>query len=261
MKSLQKVLDIIDTIAELGSAGIRELSSITGYPPATIHRIASTLIKRRYLTQDPVTKTYALSLRFLELGTRVREGFNLASIARPHLERLMAKTKENANLAVRDGDEVVYLDHVRGNHMLQLFTRLGARVPLYTTGVGKMFLSQWSESELSEYFERVDLKPHTPNTLVDKDMLLKELSQVRYRGFAVDNEEMEEGVRCVAALVYDHNQRPAAAVSISGASVRITPDKIAALGEEVKGCALAISRALGFHLPAEEQRKEVGHHA
>jgi len=150
MKSLLKAIDIIDAVARTDSAGIRELSSMTGFPPSTIHRIVTTLMDRHYLRQDPFTKRYSLSYRFLELGSQVQHQFNLISIARPHLERLMAEAKETVNLAVQDGDSVVYLDCVQSNYsMLQLFTKPGARVPLYATAVGKMFLSRMPESELT----------------------------------------------------------------------------------------------------------------
>ncbi len=96
MKSLHKTLDIIEVVAERGAVGIRELSSITGFPPTTIHRITSTLVKRQYLNQDPITKTYALSLRFLELGARVEEQFDIAAIAGPYLQRLRTETEESA---------------------------------------------------------------------------------------------------------------------------------------------------------------------
>lgn len=258
MKSLNKALDIIDIIAERGKLGIRELSSITGFPVGTTHRIVSTLAKRRLLTQDPSTKGYSLSLRFLELGTRVQQGCNLTSIARPHLERLMAETGESANMAVLDGHEAVYVDNVRSNHILQLFTRLGARVPLYATGVGKMFLSVFSEKELRDYMRRIKMTARTARTITSKGLLEAEISAIRKRGYAVDNEEMEEGVRCVACLVFDHTGRPAASVSLSGASTRISEDKIEPLAKQVKACCLLISQALGYnhstlnrHLPRD----------
>jgi len=247
MKSLHKALDIIDAVSKLGSAGIREISSKTGFPPATTHRIASTLVKRRFFNQDPVAKNYSLSLRFLELGTKVQQQFDLPSIARPHLQKLMSETGESANLAIGDDDSVVYLDQVQNdNSMLKIFTRLGTRVPLYSTGVGKMLLSRWSETELDAYLKRTQLTPYTPYTLVSRTQILKELDRISTRGFAVDNEEMEEGVRCVAALVFDHRQQVTAAVSISGAAMRITPDRIENFGEKVKKCALDISQDLGF---------------
>ena len=92
MKSLLKAIDIVDAVAYAGNAGIRELSSLTGFPPSTIHRIVATLMAKNYLRQDPYTKRYSLSFRFLELGSQVQKQFNLVSIARPHLERLMAES-------------------------------------------------------------------------------------------------------------------------------------------------------------------------
>jgi DNA-binding IclR family transcriptional regulator len=248
MKSLSKAIDTIDAVAEAGSAGIRELSAITGFPPSTIHRIAATLVKKHYFQQDPVTKRYSLSFRFLELGTQVQQQTHLTSIARPHLEQLMAQTRESINLAVRDGDSAVYLDNVRSSYsMLQLFTRPGARVPLYATGVGKLFLSRMTASELELYLQQADLTPFTRHTVTEKDEIIQELNRIRTRGFAVDNEEMEEGVRCVAALIFDHQGQPAASVSITGAAMRVTPDRVESFGEQIKACALAISRKLGFH--------------
>jgi len=247
MKSLNKALDIIEMIAQRGSLGIRELSSFVGFPVGTTHRIVATLAKRRFLVQDPASRNYSLSLRFLELGTRVQQQFNLTSIARPYLAKLMQETGESANLAVLDRDDAVYLDHVRSNHMLQLFTRLGARVPLYATGVGKMFLSRLSEQELKDYLARTAMAARTPRTIVNADKLAKELAQIRKAGFAVDNEEMEEGVRCVAAMVFDHMKRPVAALSLSGAVTRITPERIEYFGEMVKQYAIRISESLGFN--------------
>ncbi len=247
MKSLHKTLDIIEAVAERGAVGVRELSSITGFPSTTIHRIASTLVKRQYLDQNPITKTYSLSLRFLELGTRVEEQFDISAIAGPYLQRLRTETEESANLAILDGDEVVYVQQANSEKsMLKIFTRLGARVPVYATGVGKMFMSQWKEAELESYLQRVDRRAYTPNTLVNRAAIMAELARISNTGFAVDNEEMETGVRCVAALVFDYTGKPVAAVSISGAALRITPERIEYFGERVKQCAEAISSKLGY---------------
>ena len=175
MKSLLKAIETIDAVAEAGSAGISEISSTTGFPPSTIHRIAATLVQAHYFRQDPITKRYSLSFRFLELGTRVQQQTHLTSIARPHLERLMAETHESINLAVPDGESAVYLDIVQSSYAkLQLFTRPGARVPLYATGVGKIFLSRMSGPQLEAYLKRVALTPFTRHTLTDRDKMFKE---------------------------------------------------------------------------------------
>ncbi len=247
MKSLHKTLDIVDVVAQAGEIGIRDISVQTGFPPATIHRIASTLVKRRYFSQHPVTKRYSLSLRFLELGSRVQEQFDLSAIARPYLKQLVNDTQESANLVIQDEDEVVYIDQVKSEKsMLKIFTRLGAHAPLYNTGVGKMLLSQWGKADIDSYLDRTKRKPYTSNTLVKRDEIIKELKRSSSRGFSVDNEEMENGVRCVAALIFDHNGKAKAAVSISGAAMRITPDRIEYFGQMVKECTLAISSELGF---------------
>lgn len=247
MKSLHKVLDIIEAVARSGNTGIRELSAHTGFPPPTIHRITSTLVERRYLKQDPATRRLSLSIQFLELGTRVQQQFNLTAIARPHLEKLMAAVKESVNLAVQDGDHVAYLDHVRSDYsMLQLFTKPGARVPLYCTGVGKMFLSRWTPSEVDDYLQRTPLIPQTTHTIVDRSKLLTELANIRALQYSVDNEEMEQGVRCVAALVEDHRGMPVAAVSISGAAMRIAPGRIKSIAKLLKTGSRAISKEMGF---------------
>ena len=248
MKSLLKAIDTIDAVAEAGNVGIRELSSITGFPPSTIHRIVTTLVERNYFQQDPVTRRYSLSYRFLELGSRFQQQTHLTTIALPHLEQLMATARESVNLAVRDGDSMVYLDIVKSSYsMLQLFTQPGARVPLYATGVGKLFLSQMQDSELDAYLQRSKPTPYTPHTLVEKAKLVNDLQKIRSRGYSVDNQEMEEGVRCVAALIFDHQGKPAASVSITGAAMRITPNRIEQFGTLAKACAAAISSKLGFN--------------
>lgn len=184
----------------------------------------------------------------MELGSRVQQQTHLISIARPHLERLMAGTRESINLAVPDGDNAVYLDIVRSSYsMLQLFTRPGARVPLYATGVGKLFLSRMSAGDLEAYLQRVPLTPFTRYTLIEKEKIVRELNQIRALGFAVDNEEMEAGVRCVAALILDYNRQPAASISITGAAMRITSDRVEHFGELIKSCASIISYELGYH--------------
>lgn len=248
MKSLLKAIDTIDAVARAGSAGIRQLSSMTGLPPSTVHRIVATLTAKHYFRQDPLTKRYSLSFRFLELGSEVQKQFNLVSIARPHLERLMAEARESVNLAVQDQDSAVYLDCVPSNYsMLQLFTKPGARVPLYATAVGKIFLSRMSESDLNAYLERTTLTLNTPYTRIEPDKIIEDLKQIRHQGYSVDDEEMEEGVRCVAALIYDHNGQPAAAISISGASMRIAPARVSYFGELTLNCAANISQELGYN--------------
>lgn len=247
MKSLHKALDLIEIVAGKGNIGIRELSSRTGYPPATVHRIMTTLMERGYLRQTPKNRYYSLSTRFLEFAESVRQQFDLIAIGRPHLEKLGADTEENVNLCVLDGHVVVYIDHIHSQrHMLQTFTRLGARMPLYATGVGKIFLSRMEPDELDSYLSKTRLESFTTKTISDKKNLLKELDRIRKHGYAVDNEEKEQGIMCVAAPIFDHNNLITAAISISGASQFITMKRIRHLSRMVMECAARISGELGY---------------
>ena len=140
MKSLKKTLDLLEIIGETGGIGVREMSARTGFPPTTVHRIMSTLVERGYLRQNPNNRKYVLSTRFLEFADMVYQQFDLVPIARPYLEKLSSETEESVNLCVLDGSVIVYVDHIHSQkHMLRTFTRLGARVPLYATGVGKVY--------------------------------------------------------------------------------------------------------------------------
>lgn len=246
MKSLHKVLNIIEVIAEKKNAGIQEISAKTGYPPPTVHRIVNTLLRRKYLKQDRQTKAYSLSLLFFKLGIGVQQQFDLISTARPFLRALVKETNENANLAVEDGDHVIYVDHVRGTHLLQMFTQLGGRAPLYCTGVGKLLLAERAPEDLECYLDTVERVVCTPQTLVSSPALRQELAAIRLQGYAVDNEEREAGVRCVAALVRDYQGCAVGAISISGATMRITDDRIAELSEKVMATCYEVSKALGY---------------
>jgi IclR family KDG regulon transcriptional repressor len=247
LKSLRKALDLIEIIGETGNIGIRELSARTGFPPATVHRIIATLVERGYLQQNQNNRNYSLSTRFLEFADSIQQRFDLIPIARPHLEQLSMNSGENVNLCVLDGPVVVYIDHVHSQkHVLRTFTRLGARVPLYATGVGKVYLSKMGADELDTYLDSVKLERYTGKTITDRNTMLKELRMIKKQGYAVDDQEKESGVRCVAAPIFDYNGSMAAAISISGAAQWITRERIKPLARMVMDCAERISTELGY---------------
>ena len=247
MKSLEKAIQIIELISESSGMGVREMSGLTGYPPATVHRIVAALAARKYLQQDPRSRTYTLAPRFMELGERAQKQFDLVPVARVHLEELLQKAGENANLTVRDGWEVVYIDHLHSNeHSLQLFTRLGARVPLYCCGVGKMFLSYFEEEELDRYLQSSEFHQYTPYTFIEPKLMREEITLIRKQGYAIDNQEKEMGVRCVAAPIVGRGSDIVASLSISGATQRVSEDRLPELVALVVECGARISRDLGW---------------
>ncbi len=249
--SLEKALRALDTVAKAGTIGLRELAAELGFAPPTVHRLLVILTTCGYLTQDPETKKYRLSLKFLELGAAVREELDLIRVARPHMTVLMEASSETVNLALFDGSGIIYVDQVaNSNSFLRMFTRVGARVPLHCTGVGKACLAGLPGGAVTGYWSNAKKERYTEKTIVDELHLRKNLEAIHLLGYAVDDEEMEIGVRCVAAPIRQDLGKIVAAVSISGPSSRLTTERIAVVGELVRQTAGRISVDLGY--PGEE---------
>jgi len=246
MKSLNRALDILELIAERRGIGVREIAQVSDLPPATVHRMVAALAQRGYLNKDRRTHHYTLSPKFMALGERVRQQMDIVAIARPHLEALMAATRENANLCIRDGYKIIYIDQVGSpDHNLQIFTKLGGSAPLYASGVGKVFLAHMRASEFDVYLKSVELRPFTDHTKTTPSELRAEIAAIQKIGHGVDDQEREMGVRCVAAPVFNHARQVAAAISISGASQRIPKQRLKKLGRQVVASAHGISMAMG----------------
>jgi IclR family transcriptional regulator, KDG regulon repressor len=247
LTSLQKGLRLIDAIAKAGTAGLRELADQNGFPPSTVHRLLSDLKRAGYVSQDTKTAKYRLSLKFLELGAVVREELDVITAARPHMTALMEATSETVNLALFDGAGIIYVDQVaNSNSFLRMFTRVGTRAPLHCTGVGKACMACLPDEYLPEYWPSAEKTKYTGKTIVDEQTLRKELKAIRHQGYAVDNEEMEVGVRCVASAIRRDNDKVVAAVSISGPSSRVTPERVSHIGNLVRQAASSISADLGY---------------
>lgn len=247
MTSLDKALTIIDTLGRRGRAGIKTLALATGFPPPTVHRLLAVLAQKSYVRQDPQTKEYLLSVKLLELGAKVRGQLDLITLARPFMKEIMESSGETVNLVVFDNFEAVYVEQETNTRtMLRMFTRVGARAPLYCSGVGKAFLAAQDDSKALEYFAGMDKTRHTDRTIVDSDTFLDELATIRRLGYAVDNEEMEAGVRCAAAVIRKFKGQVAGAMSISGPSARLTPGRIPEMGRVLLRATSAISSEMGF---------------
>ncbi len=243
--SLDKALSVLEAVARSGGGcRLMDLSSSAGYPPATLHRILSQLLRRGYVRQDPDTKVYQLGLKCLDVFSRVQSDLEITTYARPVMRRLMEKTGETVNLVVFDGDEAVYLDQVANDKaLLRAFTRVGVRVPLLSSGVGKAYLSTRPEEEVVAYFRRVKKVRYTSSTLTREEDFVSDVALSRQRGYAVDREEYEAGVGCVACVV-TQGSKVAGAISISGPSSRLLGAHADRLAGEVLRGAAAISKQL-----------------
>jgi DNA-binding IclR family transcriptional regulator len=214
---------------------------------STVHRLLATLVDRGYVRQDPETSRYHLGSRVFALASAADVHLDVRLVARPYLERLMRAAAETANLVIATQEEVVYIDQVESAQLVKMFTQPGMRAPLYCTGCGKVILA-YRSPEAIEPVLGGPLPRHTGHTISARPALEAELERIRKEGFAVDNEEMEDGVRCIAVPVFDRRGDIAAALSVSGPTTRMTVQRVASLAPVAKGIALELSQALGYQL-------------
>jgi DNA-binding IclR family transcriptional regulator len=250
VQSLERALDLVEALSDGGELGVTELANRTGLVPSTAHRLLHTLTKRGYVSQSSESGRYLLGYKVVEVASGLEQRLErLRLAARPHLERIQRATGETVNLVVLDADRVVYVDQVEGSRNVRMFTTVGTSVPAHTTGAGKAIMAAGPPDAASTLYGGGEpLERLTSHTLVTLEALEDDFLRIRRRGYAVDNEEHEEGVGCVASAVFDHRGRPCAAISVSGPSVRILHDK--ALGALLVEHAASVSAALGYEAAA-----------
>ncbi|GAA5053612.1 IclR family acetate operon transcriptional repressor [Thermocatellispora tengchongensis] len=218
VQSVDRALDVLETLAEMGGeAGISELASRTGLPYGTIHRLLRTLLARGYVRQES-DRRYALGGALVRLGG-VAERM-VAVWAQPYLAKMVELSGETANLAVLEGDFIVYVAQVQSPRRLRMFAEVGRRVLPHSTAVGKILLADRPDREVVALIERTGMPRRTANTIVDHEAMLEALSAVRAQGYALDLGEEELGVHCLAVPVHD-GERVVAAMSVSGPAERI----------------------------------------
>lgn len=225
-------------------ANLKMLASESGLHVSTVHRILGALAAIG-LVEHQAGGLYRLGLRWLEYGNLVRERLEVRDVARPYIEALHNMIGEPVNLAIRDGDEIIYIDRVSANaSRIRVVYRVGSRAPLHLTSLGKLFLAEDSARDVSDYAARTGLPGNTEHSLTRANLLSKALKEVQASGIAFDNEEAELGLRCVAAPVRDDQGTLIAAISVSSPSERFSEHEstwVPALRE----CAQAVSHALG----------------
>lgn len=247
LKTVDKALNTLDFLGVFGGqVGVRELAEYLGINKSSTHRLLTTLERHGYVAQDPITGKYQLGMRIFEAGAVVLSQMSLRAAARPHLERLAQETGEVVHLAVENGDHCVYMDKINGPNAVQTASQLGWRKPLYCTGVGKMLLAHLPDPRIAQILREQELRPLTPNTVTDRSQLLKELEEIRSVGIAFDREEIELGLRCVAAPIVGTNSRVVAAVSVSGPNARFGQAQLPRLIQLVLDTSQVISRDLVF---------------
>ncbi len=251
VQSLERALSLIEHMAEAGRpVTISELSEKVGLKISTVHRLLNTLLNRGYVEQDRETSKYQLGLKLLEVANNIFSYTDIRTITRPFLAELVDRCNETANLAVLDGTEIVYIDQIESQNyiIVKMFAQVGNRGPVHCTASGKTLLAYLAEKELDRIFSRIELKQFTGQTITEPEKLKKELEQVRKQGYALDWGEMEEHVRCIAAPIFNYENKAVASIGVSGPDTRITNEYIKKeLASTVTDIAARASIRMGYN--------------
>jgi IclR family transcriptional regulator, KDG regulon repressor len=228
---------------------VSEIGAKTALHRSTAHRILMALEYNDLIQQNPATGKYRLGIKLFRLGHQAVSHLDLREICRPFLTRIMNETKETVHLAVLDDNQVLYLDKVEGPHALRMPSRVGRHIPTYCTSLGKAMLSCLDEQEVKRILGKQAFTTYTANTIKNVEQLLADARAVRKRGYAVDNEEIEIGLRCVGAPIKDYTGAMVGAISVAAPSARLSSQKIATVGRLVVTTAEEISEKLGYEKP------------
>lgn len=249
IQSVDRALDLLDALAAAGGElALKDLSRQVGLSKSTCHGLLITMERRDIVGQTP-SGNYTLGLRLTELGNLAVNRLDLRREARAILRHLSAEFKETVHLVTSQGLDVVYIDKVESEHSIRTVTQIGTRLPAACTGVGKAILANLPPERFEKVMNAIALTPRTHTTITDRQKFREHMLEVRQRGWAIDDEEFDIGLRCVAAPIFNHTRTCLGALSISGPAVRMGPSQIALMIPAVVQAAAEISRRMGYVAP------------
>jgi len=246
IKVLEKSFLILDLLYKNDCpTSITEISNALSLYASTAYRILSTLKSGGFVEQDPKTQKYSLGLRFIELGASKLQAMNFMKEILPYLKKLKEKFNETVHLGVLRENEILYLAKEESSQTIRMFSRVGNRCPIHCTGLGKIILAFLSPKEKDEILNNIKLIAYTKNTITNRTILEKELSIIKKQGFAMDNEENEKDVFCIATPVFNFEKKVIAAISISIPRFRINSQKTKKIKKALLDTSDTISKKFG----------------
>jgi IclR family KDG regulon transcriptional repressor len=247
VQSIDRAFEILETLAvERDGLGVTEIGNRVGLHKSTVHRLLTSMENRGYIEQNQDTGMYRLGLKFVELCSLYLNNVELKTEAHPYLRNLSMLTGQPVHLATLVDGEAVYIDKIENYNSIRMYSAIGKRVPLHCTAVGKVLLMDKDIAYIRELLGNNELVAYTPNTITDFQQLLKEIQKVQKAGWARDDEEHEEGIRCIGAPIYDYRNRIIAAISTSGNKNIISPDKDLEIAQYVLSASTDISKRMGY---------------
>jgi IclR family transcriptional regulator, KDG regulon repressor len=243
---IDRAFDILELLSdEKEGMGVTEIANHIGLNKSTVHRILMSMASRGYIERASGKGVYRNGLKLVDLASVHLNSVELKTEARPFLRELTARMNLATHLAILDGAEAVYIDKVEVESSLRLYSQIGRRISVHCSALGKCLLSGLTDAEVADRLRKCAFKRHTGNTLSTRQALMRQVEAVRLRGYAVDDQEHEEGIRCLASPVRDYRAKVVAAISLTGPATLVSLEREAEIGEMVMQAAREISRRLG----------------
>ena len=246
IQSVARAMDILEHFNRKKEMGISEISGCMGLSKSTVYGLVNTLVVYGFLEQDQETKKYKLGMKLFEMGCTVEKRLDLRNTARPFCEKISKSYGQTVHLATHYEGEVVYIDKFDMPDFLITYSQVGKRAPMSCTGVGKAMLAYLPLEYSKKYIIDKGIVVKTFKSIKDEEELVKDLELIRKRGYAVDDEEIEIGLKCVAAPIFNHKGEPIAAISLSGMANRMVDEVVEEMSVDIRRCAKNISAQLGY---------------
>lgn len=248
IRSLDRGLQALDILAKYESLGVTELAQLLEVDKSTASRIIETLKQHDMVQTVRNTRKYKLGFRVLHLGEGLRKSLNVIDIARPILREVSHELGQSVHLCAYNNSTVYVIDQVVSNQQYTMSAMVGMIEPIHSSSVGKCILSYRREDIIHTILEGYEYKIYTPKTITNKEDLLQELKKIKEQGYAVDDEEMALGVRCIAAPVFDYRNSVRYSIGISGPTTVMTPENIAVYKKKLVHAANKIGREMGCRI-------------
>ncbi|MEQ6390669.1 IclR family transcriptional regulator [Bacillaceae bacterium S4-13-58] len=247
IQSVERALQILDLFDEYSTElKITEISEKMGLHKSTVHSLLKTLQNNDYISQNPENGKYHLGMKLVERGNYVISTIDIRQVAKRFLLELARKTGQTCHLGILDGPHGVYIDKVEGDRAVIRYSRIGRRIPLHSTAIGKVLLTFQKPDKIKELLTDYEYSQQTPHTIKSESTLTSELEQIKKQGYSIDNQENEQGVRCIAVPIRNHNQDMIGAISISTLLTQVNDEKLAEYIELLKSTGQEISQELGY---------------
>lgn len=252
VQSLDRALRILAIVAQGNGLSLSEIAASSGLAASTVYRMLTTLESHGMVEFDKIEQLWSIGVETYRMGSAFLRRRKLFDLARIVMQDLMEQTGETANLGVAEEDCVVFVSQVETHQPIRAFFRPGTRASFHASGIGKAILAHLPAERVEAIVHKAGLEAYTPKTLADESALARDLSEIRARGWSVDDEERHPGMRCVAAAIFNEFGEPVGGVSVSGPTARVTLERLAEIGPMVRDAAAEVTRMIGGAEPGQD---------